>query len=184
MIATTGTIEISRDDLGAVLDGTAAPAVGEAIADIRGAERLSALLAAPGSLRRVDLWIAGNVAVVHGYVERPDIAAPATVIRGPGAAAAAIAELIARRGGEAGDPTLRSGGQVADLISTVVGSPTETIRAAVVGRGTDGEVSSSGLVVVQDRRTRWCEVGPGRAIDLRDGCFAELWARVARLIHR
>ena len=182
MIATAEVIDLSRDDLEAVVAGNGAPfRLGVDLSEMVGAKRVTALVAEPGSLRRVDVWSGADLALVHGFAEAADAAVPATVVRGRGAAFVGIAQLVARRGDETGDPDLGDSLEVRDLLAAIVATRTDRPRAVVLGTGTGDGPSSRGVAVLQDGRTRWSPVGPGRPVELRDDGFAELWAEILRL---
>jgi len=186
MITTPTQRNISRRALELATSGAAGALGFEEARSLHDATRRVVLKLEAGTVRRIDAWIGPDASALQAFVEDEEEPAPTTILVGPAAGAVLLAGVLERTAADIEDEIEVPANGFASLqqmIESVVGverSSGGCVVAVLAGDGSDN-ADSAGVVVVQDRRTRWSSIRPGERFTPVEASLAEMWGLVVTL---
>lgn len=146
----------------------------------------SALIAAAGDLRRVDLWSDGDSLVIHGYAEDSNAPTSGSLHRGRAAAAMALAQLLTPSHMVTADPDEAAPVTPSEFanLGAVIRFATEKesgVRMCALNPNPNDPAAEVTVVLFTDS-FQWGTAKGGQPIEFSPQLVAALWSRVLCLL--
>lgn len=170
------------------LEGGASELAREARSVVASADqRVSAVVAGPGEVRRVDLWVRDDLMVMHAYSTDRDLSCPGSLYRGRRSVFAAVAQLLGASGSATGSATtdlpLEFGSltEIMRVVSERSDTGQEAVRMCALNPA-PSQADAELLVTVGSNPLRWASARSDQTFVLSDTGLAQMWAHVVRIL--
>lgn len=148
---------------------------------------MSALVASPGDIRRVDLWADGEVLVMHAYSKDRNHPCPGVCYRGRESALVAISQLLGspdETSTESGPHCPTSFDSLQELLEHVIEQPTaegQSMRMCALNTS-PSDPESELLIVAGPQPLRWTVAHQQQPFSLAETSLAQMWGRVIEMV--